>query len=174
MRWLIIGVVVLTFAVAGAGCGGGDDEASSTDTTEITDTTTDETTDETTTEDTDTDTGISGDFSSEDCAGLVAASAAIAQAFAQQGQGDLDEAEELFEQFADKVPDELEDDVEVLSEAYTKYLAAIQDVDLQPGQIPNAEQAQQLAAALSSIDTQAVDQAGQNLSTWANANCPGG
>jgi hypothetical protein len=173
MRWLIIGIAVLTFAIAGAGCGGGDDEASATDETTITDTTTDDTTDETTTEE-ETDTDGDGAFSSGECSELVAASAAISQAFAAQGQGDLGEVEELFDRFADQVPEELQDDVQVLSDAYSDYLAALADAGLEPGETPTAEEAGQLVQALSAIDAQAVQEAGEELTAWANANCPSG
>jgi hypothetical protein len=179
MRWLIVGIAVLTFAIAGAGCGGGDDEASDTDTTAIVDTTTDETT----TEDTETtDTDITGALSSAECSEVAAASAAIGQAFAAQGQADLSEAEELFDQYADKVPEELQDDVQVLADAYAKYGQALSDAginqaDLSSGQPSPAEAAklvQAFAKLSQEIDVQAVSQAGTNLSAWANANCTGG
>ncbi len=182
MRWLIVGIAVLTFAIAGVGCGGGDDEASSTDTTSITETTD---TDETTTEETDTettDTDIGGSLSSAECSEVAAASAAIGQAFAAQGQADLSEAEQLFDQYADKVPEELQDDVQVLSDAYGKYGQALSDAGIDPsdlsgGQPSPAETAklvQAFAKLSQEIDVQAVSQAGTNLSTWAAANCTGG
>jgi hypothetical protein len=183
MRWLIIGVAVLTFAFAGVGCGGSDDEASGTETT-ITDTTsTDETTDETTTESTDTDTSgdVAGAITSGECSELVAVSAALGQAFASQGQGDLGEAQKLFDQYADKVPESLQDDVQVLADANQKYVQALDDAgvdlsDLSSGNPPSAAVAAKLvtayAAIAKSIDVPAVQQASMNISTWVTAGCP--
>ena len=76
MRRVMILLVAALFVVGIAGCGGGDEAASDTDTTELTETTTDETTtDETTTEETTTEETDTGDldFSSGECAELAQA-----------------------------------------------------------------------------------------------------
>jgi hypothetical protein len=176
MRWILIVLAVLALAFAGAGCGGDDDESAS-DTTTITDSIgTDETTDETTTEeetttDGETDTDL-GDFASDDCAELVNASSAIGAALSGANTPDeVEAASERFQQFADEVPEEIQDDVQVLADVYAKYIDVIADIDLQEGETPSAAQIQQLTAALGSIDQQAVTEASTNLSTWAEENC---
>src|SRR3990172_8604773 len=135
MRWLTIAVAVFTLVLVGAGCGGGDDEASGTDTTVITDTldTDETTTDETTTDETtDTDTDATGfDPSSEECRGLLNAAAAFSQAIASATTGtDISDEAQAFEDFAENVPDEIKDDVQVLAEVYATYAEAFSDIDL--------------------------------------------
>jgi hypothetical protein len=175
MRWLVIVVAVLGLALVGAGCGGDDEAAGDTETviTEPTDTdgtTTDETTDETTTDETDDD-DFSG-LASEDCVELATASAGLGQAFAAPGS-DL-ESSESFQELADRVPDEIRDDYQVLAAAYSTYVEAIGDLDLDLGETPSAETLQALQQALASIDQQAVAEASESIAAWAEENCPGG
>jgi hypothetical protein len=180
MRWTMFAVLVAALALVGAGCGGGDDEgAGDTDTVVVTDTTEDTTTEDTTTEetteDTETDTGGSGSFASGDCAELISASAALSQAFGAAGtSGDLGDAATAFDSLADRVPDEIRDDFQVLADAYSEYADVIQEIGLEAGETPSAEQIGELTQALSAIDTQGVSEASTNISTWASANCPSG
>ncbi|HEU0248423.1 MAG TPA: hypothetical protein VFR38_15210 [Gaiellaceae bacterium] len=174
MRWLSVFVAVVVLPVVAVGCGGSDESASG-DTT-VTETSTDETTtDETTTEETTTDgttPDLSGVFADEDCLALVAAIASFSQAFA--GVTSSSEETRAFQELADKVPDEIAADVQVLAEAYDEYAAELQDIGIEPGATPTAEQLQQLQAALASFDQDAVSEASQRLSTWAQTNCSSG
>lgn len=164
-------LVALAFALAGAGCGGGDESSGTTDTTVTETTATDETTtEETTTEETTTD--ASSGLASGDCAELVNASAELAQAFAAAGAtGDFGGASEFFDQF--EAPDEIREDFQVLATAYAEYIAALQDIGLESGQTPTPEQLQQFQQALASIDQPGVAAASERISTWVNQNCPG-
>jgi hypothetical protein len=169
VRWLSI--LVVAFALVAAGCGGGDDESAATDETTVEETLTEDTsTDETTTGDTTSDdtTDLSGVLADEDCAALIAAGASIAQAFS--GTAGSDNTAEL-DALADKVPDEIEADVQVLAEAYSKYAAELQDIGIEPGATPTADQLQQMQAAIASIDQAEVTAASERLSTWADQNC---
>jgi hypothetical protein len=178
VRLLTIAVVLL-LALVGAGCGGGDDETAADTDPVVTETTADTTTDDDTTEDDTTDGDTTGDdttsgiFSSGDCAELVAASASLSQAFAAVGgvEGDVDEATELFEDFAENAPDEIRDDLQVLAEAYATYVAALDDVDFEEGQVPDAQTLAALQQAIASIDQAEVTEASQNLTEWSTANC---
>ena len=169
MRWLLI--IVLAMALVAAGCGGGDDESSASDTTTI-----EETTDTTTEDTTDDDTATTGDFdfADEDCRSLVAAFLGVSQAFAAAAGGsneELQEQADAFAEFADDVPDEIRADVETLAAAYGDYIQVIQDAGLQPGEIPSAEQAQELSAALEAVGTDDVTAASERLGTWTTENC---
>ena len=174
MRWLtIVALALAAFALVGAGCGG-DDEESASDATELTDTlmdetTTDDDTDETTTDD---DTDLSGVFEDEDCLALVAAVSSFAQAFG--GQGVTDETEEAFAELAEKVPDEIEADVQVLAAAYTDFAAELEDIGLESGETPDAEQLQEMQAALASFGDEGVTEASERVSGWAQTNCASG
>jgi hypothetical protein len=164
--------VLIMLALLGAGCGG-DDTASdtvATDTTE--DITAEESTDETTTDDGDTTDG-SGVFGDGDCASLVAAAASVSQAFAAAGgtDADVEASRELFDEYAANAPDEIRDDLEVLAAAYAEYAEALQDVDIEPGEVPDAEAIAELQQAIASIDQAEVTAASQAVSEWTTANC---
>jgi hypothetical protein len=170
MRWLSI--LVLALALVAAGCGGGDDDSSASDTTTVEENT-DTTTDETTTDDT---TGTSGDFdfADEDCRSLIAAYASVSQALAAAAGAsaeDLEAQAEAFSQFADDVPEEIRADVQTLADAYGQYFDVIQEAGLQPGEIPTAEQAQELQAALQTVGTEDVTAASERLTAWTTENC---
>jgi len=175
MRWLTIAVAVFTLVLVGAGCGGGDDEASGTDTTVITDTldTDETTTDETTTDDdSGTDTGDLPTFASEDCQSLVAAFVVLSAATGAAASGtDISEDVEKFAELAEGVPDEIKDDVATVAEAYSGYASLLADVGLQPGEIPTAAQAQELQEAAQALASEDVSAAGERLSAWTTENC---
>jgi len=171
MRWLSI--LVLAVALVAAGCGGSDDESAASDETTVEETLTETATDETTTEDASTDTDADFNFADEDCRSLVAAFVAVGSAFsaAAGGSDGLAEQAEAFAQFADDVPEEIRADVETLAAAYSQYVEVVQDAGIEPGQIPTAEQAQQLSDALESVGTADVSAASTRLSAWTNENC---
>ena len=177
MRWLSI--LVIALALVAAGCGGGDDDSAATDETTVeetttTETTTDETTtDETTTDDGSTDTDADFNFADEDCRSLVAAFVAVGSALSSAGAGsdDLAEQTEAFAALADDVPEEIRADVETLAAAYGQYAEVLQDAGIEPGEIPTAEQAQQLQDALASVGTADVSAASERLGAWTTENC---
>ena len=171
MRWLSI--LVLALALVAAGCGGSDDDSSASDDTTIEETLTDETTDETTTEDDETTDGDADfNFADEDCRSLVAAFVAVGSALSSAGAGsDLAEQTEAFAELADDVPEDIRADVETLAAAYGQYAEVVQDAGIEPGEIPTAEQAQELAAALESVGTADVSAASESLNAWTTENC---
>jgi hypothetical protein len=168
----LLSILVLALALVAAGCGGGDDDSSASDTTTVEENT-DTTTDETTTDDT---TGTSGDFdfADEDCRSLLTAYLGISQAFGAAAGGSNDELEEqaeTFAEFADDVPEEIRTDVQTLADAYGEYVRVIQDAGLEPGEIPSAEQAQELQEALQAVGTEDVTAASERLGAWTTENC---
>ena len=172
MRWFSI--LILAVALVAAGCGGGDDDSSASDTTAIEETTTDETTTDDTTDEDSTETTGDFDFADEDCQGLVAAFLGVSQAFAAAAGGpndELSEQAEAFSEFADDVPEEIKADVETLAAAYGQYIDVIQDAGLEPGQVPTAAQAQELQQALESVGTEDVTAASERLGAWTEENC---
>ena len=169
MRWLSI--LVLAVSLVAAGCGGSDDESSAAEETTIEETLTEDTT----TEDEATTEGEADfDFADEDCQSLVAAYLGVSQAFAAAAgatDDELQEQAEAFSEFADDVPEEIRADVQTLADAYGEYIAVLQDAGLEPGEIPSAEQAQELSEALESVGTADVTAASERLSTWTTENC---
>ena len=180
MRWVMVLAAVVA-AVALAGCGGGNDAASSdTDTVAITDTSATEetTTEETTTEETETETetDISGGLVSGDCVKAVTAFAALSQAVGAAGASgdDAEDSARAFQEFADEAPDEIKDDIQVLGDAYADYIAVLSGLGLQAGETPSADQIQELSQAAEALNTPEVIAASDHFNTWASANSTGG
>jgi hypothetical protein len=170
MRWLSI--LVLAVALVAAGCGGGDDESASSTETTVEETTTSDTTtsEDTTTESTDTD--LSGVLGDEDCLALASVGATMAQAFSGASGSTDDNTEEL-EALADKVPDEIKADVQVLARAFATYADKLQDIGVEAGQTPSAEQLQELQTAIASLDQEELTAASQRIEAWSQENCTG-
>ncbi|MFO7571902.1 MAG: hypothetical protein R6W48_04785 [Gaiellaceae bacterium] len=167
MRIAWLALLVSALLLVGAGCGGGDDEASGDADTILTETTTDDSTTDTSGTDDDVP-----DFVSGDCQELVAAYVAIGQAFGStSGGSDIDEQAEIFQRFADRVPEEIRADMQTLASAYSQYADVLADAGLEPGEIPSAAQAQQLQDALQSVGSADVTAAGERVSAWTEENC---
>jgi hypothetical protein len=147
MRWLAL--VVLSLALVAAGCGGGSNEsAATTDTTDL-----------------------SGILDDEDCLALAGIGATIAQALSGATSGNAN-TEEL-QQLVDKVPDEIQADVQTLANAFGQYAAKLKDIGIKAGSAPSAAQLQQLQAAIASLDQQKLTAASNHIQAWAKDNCSG-
>ena len=163
MRWLAL--LVLSIALVAAGCGGGSNESAAT-----TETTTAETTTTESTESTDT-TDLSGILDDKDCLALAGIGATIAQAFSGSTSGDTN-TEEL-QQLVDKVPDEIQGDVQTLADAFGQYAARLKAIGIKAGSTPSAAQLQQLQAAIASLNQQKLTAASNHIQAWAKDNCSG-
>jgi hypothetical protein len=162
MRWLAL--LVLSIALVAAGCGGGSNESAATTTTETT------TSESTSTEDTSTGTtDLSGILDNKDCLALAGVGATIAQAFSGATGGNTN-TEEL-QQLVDKVPDEIQADVQTLADAFSQYAAKLKDIGIKAGSTPSAAQLQQLQAAIASLDQQKLTAASNHIEAWAKDNC---
>jgi hypothetical protein len=176
-RFAVLALGVLAFAVAG--CGGDDSTSASSDETQVEETTEVETTaDETTEEETTGDETSSlddvdlGDLSGE-CLEFAGIGAKIAEAMggATGGTADVSETAELFEQLVDSAPDEIKDDLEVLSESIAKMAVAFEGVDFASGATPSADQLAKIQEVMTSIDNVELQAASKNIEAWASANC---
>jgi hypothetical protein len=159
-------VVVLVLALVGASCGGDDETAADTDTvvTETEGITAEETTTDETTDD--------GSFDTSECSELIAAAASVSTAFSgTEATDDAEETRAQFQEFADNAPDEIQDDLQVLVDAYELYADALADVDIQAGEVPDAAALQELQDAIASIDQAEVQEASANINAWTTANC---
>ena len=168
MRWLAL--LVLALALVAAGCGGGDDDSSAADDTTIEETTTteDTTSEDTTSDDDLSDDDLSGVLADEDCRELVNISVTFGQAIA--GATDS-EAAEAFQDLVDDVPSEIQADVQILADWFAEYASTLQDIGIQAGQVPDAQQLAELQAAFAALDQEEVSAASERLSTWAQENC---
>jgi hypothetical protein len=114
------------------------------------------------------------DFLDSDCQNAVAAYASIFTT-AMGGSTMLDDAQkqELEDNIADlegKVPDELEDDIATISDAYEAYFSALGDLDL--SDLVNPENASKLEEAGEKLDSSEVEEAQQNIESFFEENCP--
>jgi hypothetical protein len=164
MRWLSI--FVLALALVAAGCGGGDDESSASGDTTVEETTTTDASEDTTTDD-GSGTTADFDFADEDCQALLGVGATIAAAFSGTGDANTDELEAL----ADKVPDEIQADVQTLAQAFSQYAEKLQDIGIEAGATPTAAQVAELQTALASLNQEELTAASQRIEAWATANC---
>ena len=90
----------------------------------------------------------------------------MAQAFSGASGSTDDNTAEL-EALADKVPDEIKADVQVLARAFATYADKLQDIGVEAGQTPSAEQLQQLQTAIASLDQEELTAASQRIEAWS-------
>ena len=166
----IIVLLLASVALVAAGCGGDDSEATGdTDTVVVEETTTEDTsgatTDETTGASTDDDISLTGK-----CAEFAGLGAKISQAMAG-GNAGLGDASKLFDELAAQVPDEIEDDFQVIADNFAKIADALKDVDLSSGATPSAEDLEKLQELAKTLDSAEVQEASANIEKWTQENC---
>jgi hypothetical protein len=172
MRWLAF--LVSSIALVAAGCGGGSSESAATTETAATETTT---TESTSTESTSTDTsasttGATFDWTSKDCQNMAKAFVGLGAAVAAASTGqDVSSDIQQFGKYVDEVPDEIQADVKTIASAYDEFVAKLKDIGYTPGQVPTADQIQQLQDASQSVGDPAVRAASDRLNAWTTKNC---
>jgi ABC-type glycerol-3-phosphate transport system substrate-binding protein len=175
MRALTILLVLGALAIGAAGCGGGSKSAADTSTTTETSMQATEATEatQTTTESTSSEAG-GIDFASGDCKKLLESSqelsASLSSAAADKEK--LQQAKRIFQNAVDKAPSDIKADLQVLADAFSKYIDALGNINLKPGETPDAATLQKLQQAIASVDETKVQQASQHLDAWAKTHCP--
>ena len=179
MRWIGLAGVALALAFAVTGCGGSNDSGSEaaadtavTETSSSTDTSASTDTTSTDTSSTDTSGSLAG--LSGECKDLAEASQKFGEAVSSStsgGSSDLEATAAAYEEFAKQAPDELKDDFEALGRVMTEYAAAIGDLDLKPGETPNAAQIAKLVKLGQTFSTEDVQDASAAIASWSTANC---
>jgi len=171
MRWLAL--IVLSIALVAAGCGGGSNESAATTETSTAETTTETTgtTEETSTEASGTTEGTFN-WTSKDCQNLVKAFVGLSAAVGAASTGkDVSPDVQQFAKYVDEVPDEIQADVKTIAGAYNEFLAKLKDIGYTAGQVPTADQLQQLQDASKSMGDPKVQAAGERLTAWTTKNC---
>ncbi len=176
---LLGSTLIAVFALVAAGCGGGGSKNSAATTTEAAATTeaatteattTEATTTEATTEATTTTSSLSGFASAANCREL----ATLGQKFSSASSGstsgaDIEKQAKLFKEFADKTPKDIRPDFQLLADYLSKYAGVLGS--LKAGKTPDPATIAKLQKVATSIDTQKVAQASQNIQAWAAKNC---
>jgi hypothetical protein len=191
---LLVGVVALLFLAAGCGSKSNSSasapettpatETATTETTTTADTTTtsssSESTDTTTvTETTSTDTGGSSGASGgssipKSCLNFAQAAGKLGQALASSGTSATANAESLktyFNNLADKAPSDIKSAFQTLANAISKYVDALKDLNLKPGQTPNASDMAKLRGVIGELSKPDVQAASNKIQAWVQAGC---
>jgi len=168
---MMIVVTVAALLLAAAGCGGSSDSSAGDSTATIESTDTSGGTD--TTSNGTTDTG--GDASPADCTELADLSAKFTQALgaATSGGGtpDLEATAKAYQELADEVPEEIRDPFKTVAAAFAKYADALKDVDLTPGETPDADTLAKISAAVNEFNDPELTAASSEIAAWATKNC---
>ena len=140
--------------------------------TDATETDAMDTDDETTVEDADTST-VDGSAlaTSEDCQELANLSTELSSAFGGTPDSDTEEYGEFLQAFADRAPEEVRDDFQVIADFYDEWLEVIRETDFESGETPTAEQIQKFTEIAQSIDQAKLTAASANISAWVTSNC---
>lgn len=111
--------------------------------------------------------GLSGE-----CEVFAEAAAAFGAAFSGEGAADFGDLADAMDEFADEAPDEIEDDLRVLAEAYRGFDEEFGDLDFSdPESFSDPEVAARLAEAGEVFNSAEVTEANENLSAFTEANC---
>jgi hypothetical protein len=133
-------------------------------------TTEEATTEATTTEAATTTSALGGLVASGKCKDLQNLGQKYSQALSGTGGStDLKKTAQVIKEFADKAPSEIKSDFEVVAD----YMSKVADVagNMKPGQTPDPATLQKLQKLATSIDTQKLTQASQNITAWVSKNC---
>jgi hypothetical protein len=165
-------LLVAVVALAAAGCGGdsSDEAGSDTDTVVVETTTEDTTTDDMTTTEEDESSDVDTSGLTENCAELAGLGSRLASAVGGQN-ADVGDVSRLFDELADRVPDEIKDDWQVLARNFEKVAEALEGVDLASGETPSAEVLAKLQELSATFDSTEMQEAAGNIEEWARENC---
>ncbi len=117
-------------------------------------------------------TGDDGPLLGGECKEFVDLAADMEQAFSSSagGLGNIGQAKEIMDRIAERVPDEIKEDFEVVADAFGKMAEALDGVDLSTAST-DPSVLQKLQDALASVDQAKVDAASKNIDAWTKANC---
>jgi hypothetical protein len=87
---------------------------------------------------------------------------------------DLEETAKVYEEFADQVPEDIRDAFRTFAAAFATYADVLKDVDLKPGETPDAETLQKLADAAKAFDNTELTAATSEIQAWVAKNCTSG
>jgi hypothetical protein len=183
--WLSL--VLVPFLIVGLACGGGDDDddagASPSDGAASPTAATDSGGGGGSSSDSDSDSDSDNTSDSddevvdlEDCDAVTDLISGSAFAAGGSGPEDLQDTAEFFQELADRVPDEISDDMQVFADAFVGYLEALEEAGLDlnnPAALQNASPAQlaQLQAAAEAFSAADVVEASENIQAYFEAEC---
>ena len=164
-RWMRL-LVTLGLVLGGfVACGGGDDDDSSSASAN-------DKPDTESAEDAGDAAANAADFAGfdEDCQDAVAAMSSVAAgASAAFGGGgtDISDSIETFRQFADRAPDEIKDEMQLMAKAYGDFVEALGDYDPSSGEAPP----QEVMDAIAKLDNDELSAASEKVSSYFEEHC---
>ena len=170
-RWLAA-LLLAALALFVAGCGGDDGgDSASSDTAVVETESSDDDATETDASDDDATETDDGDVAlGGECTELAGLASQLQSAFGG-ADGDLDSTAEVFDELAERVPEEIREDYQVLADNFREFAEALEGVDLSSGATPDAETLAKLQEAAASMDEPEVREASENIEAWVTANC---
>ena len=170
----VLAVLLVAFVAVSCGGEGGADDTTTTQSSDVADTTT-----TTTAPGGDDDDGSLDGFSAtclEATQGMAAAVSAYSSGMTQAFGGSLDDdslqlAADQLEAMAEAAPDEIKDDFAVIATELGAFYTALVEIGYEPGATPDADQLAELSALAESINTEAFEEASDNINAWFEANC---
>lgn len=181
MRRRLLVVLLVAMSLLAAGCGGDDNDAADNvqtgDTSESGTDSGDGGSGDDGGTDGGVDSGLAAAFSSAECLQAAQAMAAAASVAGLAVSGQTEQVEKTTREFAalaEKAPSEVRDDIEIFSEAYSKYGQIISESGWNPtsGTPPPQSVIDALEAASKELESTEVMEAQQRLQAWFQAECP--
>ena len=89
---------------------------------------------------------------------------------------ELEEGADALEEFADKAPDDIADDVAIVAAAVKEFVEELADMDFDPssGEEPSAEDMERLQELGAVFEDEEVSEASDRLTAWFTENCETG
>ncbi len=177
MRYI---AVLTVLALTLLGCGGSDSDTDSATTPTTSSASGNNNT--TTSQSPATTDGPSSDFSPTNCPELMAwandSVMASQAAFAGGGTNSagLEFTADYFQEFADRAPDEIRDDMQLFADAFSSFFETLEDMDIDfadPSTFAalSEEDIQELEAAAALMDTDEIEQATDNIAAFFEREC---
>jgi hypothetical protein len=115
-------------------------------------------------------------FSAGDCGDVARAmgtAMAGAAASVTGSSTDLESAVDDLDAYVDRLPDEIQGDMQIVVDAFSDYVAAFAEVgyDASSGKPPTEEQMAALQELSEQFDEERVDEAAENVEAWLQAEC---
>ena len=166
----ITGLAMATLLALAVGACGGDDDSSS----EAPTTTAPAGDDGSASDDGSTDAAAAAGLVDEDCQFLVAGAFLNPLAGAMSGaEDDFDESAAQLEAIAEEAPEEIQDAMATISDAFSQMADALKDVDLDDPQSFADPQVQAAFQDLEDVFDEEYEQASQTVSDYVAENCSG-
>ena len=107
----------------------------------------------------------------EDCRFVLAGGSDFANPLAA-GAGDFDAVADVWQQIADRAPDEIKGEMQILADALTEFANILSGIDLtDPSALTDPDTQAAFANLEDAVDTERLEQATDAVNAWFEENC---